>query len=71
MSVTRWSGTWHIVNLDTGRSLESWPTEWQARYFCNACNEHEHRNARRQCYAVEEHPQHWRRPEQEQKGQSQ
>ena len=59
--MSRWSGMFHIVDTITMRSLESWPTQSQAQYFCDAVNEHEQRNGRPRSYVVEAHPIEWRK----------
>lgn len=57
----RWDGEWHIVNMTTRESLESWPTERQARFFCESVNEHERLNNRPDNYVVEHHERNWRK----------
>lgn len=61
MTEARWSGQYHIVNLETRESLESHDKESTARYFCRAVNDHEEQNGRSTRYAVEMHGVSWRR----------
>ena len=62
-SNVRWSGEWHIIDTSDVRkpSLESWAHERDARYFCEAVNDHEARCGRPRCYVVEQHAIHYRR----------
>lgn len=49
----RWSGPWHIVGTVSRASLESWATEHQALYFCEAVNVHNAQHGHAERFEVE------------------
>jgi len=57
----RWAGPFHIVDNDSRKSLESWPTRHQAEHFCQAVNDHESNYSRPRSYVVEVHSPAWRK----------